>query len=161
MVSEITTLLAVIVGAVISFMSTLSIQAWTHRRERKSLHGALVGEISAILEIIRRRNYIPTLQEVIARMEEGGVSTPFVVSVTQEYFSVYKNNVSRLGLLRPPLPQKIATFYTLCFSIVEDLKSISAPNNFSAKSNDAEGAAQFDSERNVTWGRDYQTQRMT
>ena len=124
---EIITLLAVIVGAVVSFVSSLSIQAWLHHRERKSLQGALVGEISAILEIISRRKFIPNLQQVIARIEQGEVSTPFVATVTQEYFSVYKSNVSRLGLLRHPLPQKIATFYTQCFAILEDLKISPTP----------------------------------
>lgn len=87
-----------------------------------------MGEISAVLEIVKRRNYIAHLQQVIAHVQQTGQPKPFFVSVTQEYFWVYKQNASRLGILKHPLPQKIATFYTQCFAILEDLKSSFTPS---------------------------------
>ena len=117
-----TTLIAVLAGAIVSFIASILFQAWLHRRERKSLQGAFVGEISALLDIIQRRNYIDGLKKIIEDVEQTGQPMSFHLSVSHEYFGVYKNNTSRLGILKHPLPQKIATFYTQCFSILEQVK---------------------------------------
>jgi len=51
----------------------------------------------------------------------------FTVQLSQEYFWVYKHNASRIGVLRHPRPQMVATFYTQCFSIIEDLTNATVP----------------------------------
>ena len=81
-----------------------------------------MGEIGALLDIVQRRNYIGGLKQVIQHVQQTGQPMPFHFSVSHEYFGVYKNNTSRLGILKHPLPQKIATFYTQCFSILEQVK---------------------------------------
>jgi len=40
--------------------------------------------------------------------------------ITREYFNVYEQNVSRIGILDDPLPRRIATFYTQANAILED-----------------------------------------
>ena len=40
--------------------------------------------------------------------------------ITREYFNVYNQNVSRIGILDDPLPRLIAVFYTQGNAILED-----------------------------------------
>ncbi len=52
----------------------------------------------------------------------------FTFSISADYFNVVKSNAGKLGLLDAPLPKEIATFYTLAFAIVEDIKAMSDPS---------------------------------
>ena len=46
-----------------------------------------------------------------------------------ECVNVYKENVSRIGLLEPPLPRLIAIFYTQANAILEDLEILRDQSN--------------------------------
>jgi hypothetical protein len=89
------------------------------------LQGPFAGEIGALLEIVRRRDYVGHVQRAIAHIDQTEQAWAFPLNVRQEYFSVYRKNAHQLGLLNPPLPSDIARFYTFCFSILEDCQTMS------------------------------------
>lgn len=45
------------------------------------------------------------------------------IQVRREYFNVFTSNVSKIGILKNPLPELIATFYVQANSVLEDLQS--------------------------------------
>ncbi len=120
-------LLLVIAGGAIGIFSNHLTQVIQARRERKSIASAFAGEIRALVHIVEKRNYIELFKADIEGIKAGkqiGGSIP----ITNNYFSVYTGNVSKIGLLPAPLPAEIATFYTLAMSFLEDVKVIGHPN---------------------------------
>jgi hypothetical protein len=122
-------LLPIIIGGVIGIAGSIIAPVWLEcyrrKQEQKNLTGAFIGEISALVEICKRRQYIENIRAVIteakAKQTEPNKSIWFHFSVRRNPFPVYDANVARLGLLNDPLPQKIALFYTQSSSILEDI----------------------------------------
>jgi hypothetical protein len=112
-----------VIGIIGSFATSVYLESIRREAERKSLTGAIVGEISALLEISERRRYVEALSSLIAMAKAGhpDISYSFVFSVRRNPFIVYDANLSRIGILRVPLPRKIARFYAQASSILEDI----------------------------------------
>lgn len=89
------------------------------KEESRNISSAFVGEIGAILDIIKKRKIIKIVEDAMERTRDGTVEYP-EFTVKDNYFNVYKASIPRLGLLSAPLPAKIATFYTYLMSIAED-----------------------------------------
>jgi hypothetical protein len=129
MCDEIKTLLPIIVGGAIGIAGSIIAPTWLEysrrKHERESLTGAFVGEISAVIEICKRRQYIENIRALVteakARQAEPNKSVWFHFSIRRNPFPVYDANVTRLGLLKDPLPRQIARFYTQSSSILEDI----------------------------------------
>ncbi|HKX29347.1 MAG TPA: hypothetical protein VJ302_16745 [Blastocatellia bacterium] len=119
-------LLLVAAGGVIGILSNYLTQVFQSKRERKSISSAFAGEIKAILYIVEKRNYINLFKADIEEIKEGK-AVGSSISISSSYFSVYIGNVGKLGLLNAPLPEELATFYTLAMSVLEDIKVISDP----------------------------------
>jgi hypothetical protein len=101
------------------------VSTWFHARvardaESRQLAMALKGEISAIVEIATARDYAKALEAAIRYIEEK--NEPFIigVSVRREYDVVYRQNASRIGLLKGDLPTRVAVVYTKVSAILED-----------------------------------------
>jgi hypothetical protein len=123
-----TTLIPTIIGGAIaiggSIAAPICVEYVKRKAERSSLTGALVGEISAIVEISERRGYIEHLRQIIAKAKaetNPDMGHRFFFSSRRNSFSVYDANLNRLGILRDPLPQLIVRFYTQTASILEDI----------------------------------------
>jgi hypothetical protein len=122
-------LLSTIVGGAIAFAGSIIAPTYLEKSrrkdEQKNLTGAFIGEISALLEICKRRQYIEHIRAVIAEAKskqvEPNKNVWFHFSVRRNPFPVYDANVTRLGLLTDPLPRQIARFYTQSSSILEDI----------------------------------------
>lgn len=125
--------IAPLIGTMVGGGISLLTAHWTltkqRRDEKRNLAGAFAGEIGAILEIVRRREYVRHLHDAIASIDQSGQVCSFVIKIRQEYFAVYKRNVHQIGLLDSPLPQDIAKFYTFCFSILEDFHTMAEPGH--------------------------------
>lgn len=121
-------LTAVVIGGFIAiaggFISSRLLETQRLRREERNLALAFKGEISAILELIRERNYIARFAQVIDQIESTGKPFFMPFRVRRKYDRVYEANVARLGLLKPPLPEAIPIFFTRFDSILEDLVSL-------------------------------------
>ncbi len=127
--SDYTSLWPILGGGAVGFLSSLgtSLISETRRREaeRLSLTGAIVGEVSALIDISERRNYIEGLRELISRAKANkdapDKSVWYHFSVRRNPFPVYDANLTRIGILRDPLPRHIARFYAMSSSILEDI----------------------------------------
>jgi hypothetical protein len=113
-------ILAIVGGVVAVFVA----EVVKHRAERRRMASAFCGEIKAILEIARVRRFREVLEGGQKLYASGRQWASWSWPITENYFGVYKGNVDRIGLFNAPIPEKIATFYTLCFGLVEDLKSL-------------------------------------
>jgi hypothetical protein len=124
-----TTLWPTIVGGAIgiagSILAPTYLEYSRRKAERLSLAGAFVGEISALIEICKRRQYIENIRALIneakTKQAEPNKNVWFHFSVRRNPFPVYDANVTRLGILSDPLPGQIARFYTQSSSILEDI----------------------------------------
>lgn len=121
-------LMAVIIGGLIAitggFLSTTLLERQRMTRDSKNLAFAFGGEITAVLELIKERNYEERFAQVISEIEETGAPFYMPFRVRFKYDRVYEANVSRIGLLALPLPKEIPLFYTRLASILEDLVSL-------------------------------------
>jgi len=121
-------LLAVIVGGLIAtaggLYANLFIERERRKRESRNLALAFKGEITALLEHIKERQYAQRFGEVIAEIEQ--TRQPFLMPfrVRFRYDRVYDSNVSRIGTLNEPLPELIPLFYIHVNAILEDLLSM-------------------------------------
>ena len=106
-----------IIGGFAGIMLTTIVE---RRNKRKSVAGALGGEIGALIAIIERRRYLEVIDELIAEGEETGARTAFGLVARQEYFVVFNAHASELGALPPAAAQKVARFYVMAKSFLED-----------------------------------------
>jgi hypothetical protein len=118
----------VIVGGAIGIVGGLVTQVWleraTRRADQRSLTEAIVGEVSAVVEICERRGYIAQLDALIKKAEAGSdpnAVPAFYFSARRNYFAVYDANLARLGILRKPRPGLVVRFYTQASSVLEDI----------------------------------------
>lgn len=126
----------VIVGGVIGITGSLATSVVLDRvkrkAERKSLTGAVLGEIAALGQIVERRRYIEGLRALIDAAKAGkapGVPLGFQFSVRRNPFAVYDAHLGRLGMLREPLPRLITQFYAQASSILEDIADMREGKN--------------------------------
>ena len=121
-------LLAVVIGGLLSIAGGMVSTLWIENRRRwtESYHLALAfkGEICALLEHVAERSYLGRFSEVIAQIESSGEPFYLAFHMRFAYDRVYENNVERIGLLKPPLPEKIPIFYTRLTAILEDMVNL-------------------------------------
>ena len=94
------------------------------KQQERSLALSFRGEITAILELVKERNYVDRFTQVAEQIER--TREPFFVPfrLRLEYDRVYEENVGQLGLLKSPLPEELPLFYTRLASVMEDLASM-------------------------------------
>ncbi len=95
-------MVGVIIGELISFFTTNYLEIRKQAAESKRIALAFRGEIRALLEIIKRKKYIESFQWVIEQMEITHNKYPMHIQIRREYFLVFQNNVSNIGLLASP-----------------------------------------------------------
>jgi hypothetical protein len=120
-------LIGVVVGGFLAiiggFASNLFIE---HRKDAaisKQLALAFKGELLALANIADKRGYVKHIKSMIEVMKETQEPIYAHIHIRREYFNVFNNNVSKLGILKSPLPEKIAKFYVQANSILEDIQS--------------------------------------
>jgi hypothetical protein len=111
-------------GGLIAWFVMINQQQASSKREAKNLAGAFYGEITAIIHISKFRGYKEHFKKWLEHVQTHGIYKPKGFTIRHDYFKVYTANVGKLGLLKAPLPEKIAIFYTQAMSITEDIKSM-------------------------------------
>lgn len=106
-ITLIASLVGTLIGRGLSIGSALLVLSRQREHEKKNLEGAFAGEIAAILEIARLRDYVGSIQRLLDEIKGRDNWGAFPLKVRQEYFSVYKKNAHQLGLLDPPLPSAL------------------------------------------------------
>ena len=118
------------IGAVSTFIPTTIIEYFKTRKEKKSLTLAIYSEISAILEIISFREYIKNIKIIIQKFENKSISdATFIIIIPDDYAIVFKNNISKIGIINPLLQIDIVTFYQLFEAVIQDVKPEGMLNN--------------------------------
>jgi hypothetical protein len=113
----------VVVGGALNIVSLYFLDNKKQMAESRRVALAFRGEISALLALIQIRRYIDRFQLIIDAIEQTGQPHIVYIQVRRNYFPVFSSNVGNLGLLKNPLPELIAQFYTQLNSILEDLES--------------------------------------
>lgn len=116
--------LGVIIGGAISYLNTARLETRKQETESRRLALAFQGEIQALIGIIDRRKYLVTIQWFIDQMEKTDKRYNFHLHIRRNYFLVYQNNVSNIGLLPCSLPGLIAQFYVQASAVLEDIESL-------------------------------------
>ena len=89
-------LLSTLLGGLLGGSGAIGAQFLAHRlndgRARKAMAGAFAGEIAAVCEIARRRNYLKGLELQLKQVHETGVPSRLQLHISQDYFQVYQSN---------------------------------------------------------------------
>ncbi len=89
------------------------------------LTGAIVGEIQALIDISKHRKYLECLRQELNRAQtHPDLCGFFYFSVRRNPMRVYEANLARIGILPPPLPNQIVSFYAGLSSILEDIEDM-------------------------------------
>jgi len=111
---------AVVIGAFLAGFGRLCYDSYRFKNERKQVHNAFRGEISALMSIVDERKYVDGLKANIQNMKQSNNFYFFCVSVKQNYFTVYDTFSCKLSILKGELPLLIAEFYINSKAILED-----------------------------------------
>lgn len=119
--------LAAIGGAFVGGLAPLITSLCTERSKRKheriAAGNALAAEVSALMSIIKARNYIERLSEIAEAMQEQpSVKRRVIIQVPSHYSRVYQSYVSRLGSLHPKFAANLIQFHQLIDAIVQDFQ---------------------------------------
>ena len=122
-------LLQTALGGILALAGGVCAHWYGHRQERKNIAHALAGEISAILDIVERRNYEKDIQKTIQSAKQTGEPWRFTILMRKNYFPIFESNAENIGLLRSDLAKGVAKFYVLCKGISEDV----SPDSFESE----------------------------
>ncbi len=116
-------LLGIVIGAVLAGAIGIFTD-WRNRvHKRKTITKAFNADMCAISEIIRRRNYIAELRN--HAIAEKHIS----FQAKQDYFDVYNNLISEIGLLREDMIGDVINFYKYGKSALEDIEFHLSPTS--------------------------------
>ena len=111
------------VGAVSAFIPNYLISKCKERSEKRSTTLQLYAEIKSILELIKLRQYVEAVTNIVNELKQGGKgSYQLQIQFQEERFVVYRNNLPKLGLIDYDLQLKIVEFYMLLEAIIQDVK---------------------------------------
>jgi len=121
------TLSAVVVGGLLTTFCQLILNWHKNKQAARQVALAFKGEIESLLLITEKRKYIELLEEAI------NLGQPFYFRITFSYFNIYDRNADKIGLLKGDLPQKISTFYTQAYAILEDILDIQEEHSYMSR----------------------------
>jgi hypothetical protein len=98
-------------------LSNWSLHGLIHRREIRSIASAFVGEIAAILHLIKTHDVVSMLEKALD-VSDSSVALP---TLTLPAFTIYTADAAKLDELPLSTPRKIAYFYADIASIQDDL----------------------------------------
>jgi len=113
-------ILSVIVGGIIAIGGGFIQRFCERQHDRKSLRAGLRAEIQAILDIVKRRDYVANLSSFIENIKDRSTNF-FEIRIAKDYDIVFRSNCDKLGLLPSETAARTARFYYQVSSIVEDL----------------------------------------
>lgn len=117
-------LIGVALGFVGGFLSNLYFERRRNKELRKSLSAAIVGEIQAIVSVLKLRKYKDAIIGYIEAIHETGEADYFTVDINQDYLTIFEKNADKIGFLGADLAAKISKFYIMTRSLLEDAISL-------------------------------------
>jgi hypothetical protein len=117
-----TTLLAALVGGLLSLTGVFGIEIFRDCWQTRNLKSAFVGELRALLLAVDGANLFATLEEVIRLIEANQAPAFSNQRVAGELHNlVFRANADKLGKLAAPLPERLALAHSEVGGIVHDL----------------------------------------
>lgn len=111
---------AAFLGGLLVLAGNIGLELMRREHDRRSLALAFKGELQAIREIVRVRHYVEVLDGVLDALFIGITTQAEPIRIERNYFPVYTENASRIGILPPRIAQKITSAYTYANSFIED-----------------------------------------
>lgn len=118
----------VVVGGLIGIaggvVTPLVIEMYKQRKERINLTAAIVAEVSALVAVTSKREFIEMLSDEVESLRKSTDPNKvswFYFSARRNPFSVYDANLDRIGIIKASLNSKIVRFYAQAASIMEDV----------------------------------------
>lgn len=120
-----------VLGGLVAIVLGALFNAWLVRRRDRALRAeetvaladAFIGEIEAARTMVERRGMVERYEEALEVLKAGPAQIPRW-TIKGEYFTVYRTNAGRLGLLPDPVPKRIAGWYGLATSFVESMNNL-------------------------------------
>lgn len=137
--SVILTLISVIVGGCATYLAQSKINKNNRKAEAESLLNAIKSEIKTALILLKERGYLESLENSILYYPSAEVlASPIkfnnddiprmIIDKHNLYNIIYKNNVSKIGLIDKNIVIKIVQFYGLIEAILQDFIPTSPHN---------------------------------
>jgi hypothetical protein len=119
--------IAAILGAAVGGLVPIFVRIYEEYRARKINRNAVANqiyaEISALLEIIDKRQYLQDIQMIVNQLTVNpNYQQTFQIQISEDISQMYKINLDRLPLLNPSLQTKIVKFYRFLDALVQDVK---------------------------------------
>jgi hypothetical protein len=116
-------LLGVIIGGVVTFLSTYWLARIQKNEEKKAITSAILSEIAVTLELIEARDYIPEMKRILERIESNEISgSTYEVHVPDDHSLIYKQNASKIGLLPDEFRDRVVKFHQFLEGVICDVK---------------------------------------
>ena len=98
------------------------------KREAESILTAIASEVDSICRLVRHQGYFEEAHRIAETVRAGTWTDEiFVVSIRENYFSVFEGFAPKLGMLRPVDSVKIVNFYAYCKSLIDSVR-VDGPN---------------------------------
>jgi hypothetical protein len=116
-------LLGAVVGGLMSAAASFGFEWWADCRSRRNLSIAIAGEVAAMSEMIRRRQYLEGIRYACQAAERGEVHL-FQVMLPAEILLVSRSAMKQVGLLRGALPTLVPRAVMMADAIAADLNRL-------------------------------------
>ena len=111
------------IGALSAFFPNYLINKIKDRNEKRSTTLQIYAEVKATIEITEHRKYIEQMERVDEAFAQKQItSCTYQIQVPEDRFPIFKNSLSRLGMLDVDIQVKVVEFYQLLEAVIQDVK---------------------------------------
>ncbi len=114
------------IGAVLGALLTgVFAESYRRHRDRQGIASSIRGEISAILDMTKRRNYVATFAQIVADLRAAKPSrVPDILQRPIALDPIISRVAERIGILDGDLPERIVSFYSRLMGIRLDIQKL-------------------------------------
>ena len=123
------TLIGVLLGSFLGGIVQWHQEKKRRDHEEKSLALSFKGGIAGLLSILRERQYVERLREIVASFKRSNSFSLVKIQAKKDYTILYNSNASKIGILKEGIPELIAIFYTQVNGIMEDFEVMGTNDN--------------------------------
>lgn len=98
-------------------------------QERQALTEALLADVISLKDVENQRfeNLQPLIERLIEKEYTDDEARPWLMAPVPMRFPIFEGNAGQLGLLKSPLPEKIARFYGLSYMLRSHINTVTSP----------------------------------
>lgn len=115
-------LISVLIGGALTILGTIWTGHVRDTKQSKTLEAALIAEISGLLEIIEKRQYLLGFERQITYLRFNPDETRhYRVMVPKHYSRIYQETSKNIGILDANIAREIVKFHQLLDAVVQDI----------------------------------------